>query len=123
VFTENAIFIDELFYYHFSDKIFIHVELLKFDYQQLLIRFHFMPLKILVPRNSTEHQIMEQFRRSVTKVDIFVPDKLIERRQRLDQMIYLLNVQPIDTRKKIINLNQIRNLFQENNISIPFQQF
>lgn len=74
--------------------------------QQLAFRIHMQSYLFV---STTAYQISRVI--IPRQVDLFIPEAIQEPRERLDQIIELMNIQTNNTRNFIPNFNQIRALF------------
>ncbi len=107
VFIKKALIIDELYLCHLGVSTVNCCHLITFPNQQLVLRVYIRPdpLYIRSDQAGELHMIAQH-------IDLFVPKVFHEPRQRLEQMVKLINTEPNYVGDRFHNFKQIHALFE-----------
>lgn len=100
---------DRLFLYCFTKRPIYDCQLVTLDSQQLALRLSFQSRLFHKKTNKETYQISTLNRRYI---EIFIPKIIQEPKERLEQMVSMINVQTNQVKNTIPNFNEIRALFQ-----------
>lgn len=107
ILVENAILLDRLFLYYLNKYPIQECQLIKLDSQQIAFRLSFESKLFHSTHKEDLYQVSNK-----RQIEIFIPQIIQEPKERLDQMVTLINVQTGHVKNTIPNFNEIRTLFE-----------